>query len=49
MIVLHLPVSQYEASMSDVGRKDKPEIADNLYVCKLMLVFGSLFLRLEES
>lgn len=49
MVVLHLPISQYEASMSDIGRKDKREIADNLYVYKLMLVFGSLFLRLEES
>lgn len=30
-----------EAFTSDVGTKDKPKIADNLFIFKLMLVFDS--------
>lgn len=42
-------VSQFEASGFDVIRKVRHKVAVNFCVCKLMLVFGCLFLRLEES
>lgn len=42
-------VSQYEASGFDVIRKVRPKVAVNFIVFILMLVFGCLFFRLEES